>query len=67
MYVYIPSHARVYSHIHICTHVCIYREDIAYMVGKAVEDETFADERSREMFEDDMREKLVKELLRCVF
>jgi len=36
------------------------------MVGKAVEDETFADERSREMFEDDMREKLVKELLRCV-
>jgi len=37
------------------------------MVGKAVEDETFADERSREMFEDDMREKLVKELLRCVF
>jgi len=66
MYVYVPSHVRVYSHIHIYTHICTYREDIAYMVGKAVEDETFADERSREMFEDDMREKLVKELLRCV-
>jgi len=40
------------------------REDITYMVSQAVADETFADDRSREMFEDDMREKLVKELLR---
>jgi len=40
------------------------REDIAYMVQQAVADETFVDERSKEMFENDTREKLLKELLK---
>jgi len=40
------------------------REDIETMVQRAVEDETFADERSKEMFEDDTRTKLLKELVR---
>ena len=38
---YIYPQARVYLYIHIYTHICTYREDIEYMVGKAVEDETF--------------------------
>lgn len=40
------------------------RDDIAFLVSKAVAEEEFADARSVEMFENDTREKLVKELLR---
>ena len=40
------------------------REDIGFLVEQAVAAEEFADERSKEMFQEDTREKLVKELLR---
>jgi len=40
------------------------REDIEGLVAKAVAAETFADERSKEMFTADSREQLVKELVR---
>merc|ERR1711966_4199 len=40
------------------------REDIETLVQRAVADETFADDRSKEMFEDDTRSKLLKELVR---
>ena len=39
------------------------REDIPFIVQQAVADETFADERSKDMFQDEMREKLLKQLL----
>jgi len=42
----------------------IRREDIADMVARAVAEEEFADDRSREMFEQDTFDKLLKEVVR---
>ena len=50
MYGWARTHARTHVHTHTRT--------------QAVADETFADERSKEMFENDTREKLIKELLK---
>lgn len=41
------------------------REDIADMVARAVAEEEFADDRSREMFEQDTFDKLLKEVQPC--
>ena len=46
--------ARTHARTHVHTHTR----------KQAVADETFADERSKEMFENDTREKLIKELLK---
>lgn len=40
------------------------RSDIEVIVQRAVADETFADERSKEMFTEETREKLLKEIVR---
>mmetsp|Transcript_16107 Transcript_16107/g.32251 ORF Transcript_16107/g.32251 Transcript_16107/m.32251 type:complete len:378 (-) Transcript_16107:238-1371(-) len=40
------------------------RDDIETIVQRAVAEETFVDERSKEMFEDETRTKLIKELVK---